>query len=120
MASEKFVFPDALFCGDQGYGHTLVLCPDRRCELHYVHIESVEVEQNGFVVTVTEDGPGCSERKPTGSRGSLVTVNYNCECGTRFCHAFQFHKGMTLAEVLLTSSPKPGAEPVDVPELWRD
>lgn len=101
------------FTNETGGGEHLIRCP--YCgDSAYAHLGDVVVNQNGFVVTVSQDGPSCRREEPRSARGSTVSINYWCECGHHFRHDFQFHKGQTFVSVAPLGSPP---EPIDT--LWR-
>lgn len=91
----------------------LVRCP--KCLNENVHLGRVRVEQGTIITTVTREQAETVPAAPHPRRGSVVCVDFLCECDHDFTWILKFHKGATffrLANTLAFGSYDG--------ELWRD
>lgn len=97
--------------GEPGFA---VCCPV--CEIDYVHIGSVTVNQGGSALVV-KGMEAMVEYQPTNARGTFLDIPMWCEGGHTFTLHLQFHKGNTY---LTAHSFGTYAEHECPDSLWRD
>ena len=89
-----------------------VFCP--LCGFEYVHINSIEVNRGGQVVTISHDNIELSIGDNS-KRGAVIKTILFCENGHTWEHTLTFHKGVV--EVRKTII---GEGLSNLSDLWRD